>query len=245
CRDLISTEMVLFAMRNVPNAECGVRSAEFKEVSPFPIPNSEFCIPKIPQSAIRNPHFEGVDLYRTQFDCDGMLECVPVTKRPLTDNDILRYCYRSFWKNYLGVSRKVPHLNPPLIVGEGRVRGDFWNEIKKYYTIEASIVDLKKHIQSFNRLSALCNAGIRLINEGIDASSFSKKIDDIDKKIINIDGCASFLTNLYVIEKTNMAEDITALTKRDILELYMRTQRNALLMKGMLMKIEKTVDSIE
>ncbi len=227
CRDLISTEMVLFAMRNAPNAECGVRSAEFKEASPFPIPNSEFCIPKIPQSAIRNPHFEDVDLYRTQFDCDGMLECVPITKRPLTDNDILRYCYRSFWKNYLCVSRKAAS-------GE-----DLWNEIKKYYTIEASGIDLKKHIQSFNRLSTLCNTGIRLINEGIDASSFSKKIDDIDRKIINIDGCASFLTNLYVIEKTNMAEDITALTKRDILELYMRTQRNALLMKGMLTDIKK------
>ncbi len=226
CRDLISTEMVL---KVIQIANCGLRS---------PHPNPLSMGERIGEGGIPHSEFKDVDLYITQFDCDGMLECVPITKRPLTDNDILRYCYRCFWKNYLGVSRKVPHLNPPPIVGEGRVRGDFCNEIKKYYTIEASGIDLKKHIQSFNRLSTLCNAGIRLINEGIDASSFSKKIDDIDKKIINIDGCASFLTNLYVIEKTNMAEDITALTKRDILELYMRTQRNALLMKGMLLSLK-------
>lgn len=194
CRDLISTEMVLSALK----------------------------MDRLNDSEL----YVDVDLYRTRFDCDGMLECVPVTKRPLTNNDILRYCYRNFWKNYLGVSRKAAS-------GE-----DLWNEIKKYYTIEASGIDLKKHIQSFNRLSTLCNAGIRLINEGIDASSFSKRIGDADRKIINIDGCASFLTNLYVIEKTNMAEDIIALTKRDILELYMRTQRNALLMKGMLLSLE-------
>ncbi|MBI4007926.1 MAG: glycosyltransferase family 9 protein [Planctomycetes bacterium] len=209
CRDLISPEMVLSTMRIV---DCSERN---------------------------NSALESVDvsLYRTQFDCDGMLECVPIIKRHLTDGDILRYCYRNFWKGYLGVSRKITEAK------------DFFNEIEKYYTIEASLIDLrlssgrslKKHIQSFNELSTLCGAGVKLINMGTESASFSERIGDIDRKIIEIEGCASFLTNLYVIEKTNMAEDITALTKRDILELYMRTQRNARLMKGMLLESQRVL----
>ncbi|MGR3310807.1 MAG: glycosyltransferase family 9 protein [Candidatus Brocadiales bacterium] len=197
CRDLISPEMVLKVIRN---AECGI------------IPHSEF---------------KDVDLFRTRLDCDGMLECVPITKRPLADSDIVRYCYRIFWKNYLGISRKATNVEC------------LWDEIKKYYIVEATLIDLKKHIQPFSRLSALCNAGIRLINKGTDTPLFSKKIGDIDSKIINIEGGALFLANLYIIEKTNMAGNIANLTERDILELYMKTQRNALLIKGMLMDIRK------
>jgi ADP-heptose:LPS heptosyltransferase len=196
CRNLISPEMVL---KGIQFADGGMWN---------------------------NSEFDYVDLYKTRFDCDGMLECVPINKRHLTDNDIVRHCYKGFWKNYLGASRKVTNVK------------DFCDEIKNNYVFDPSGFDLKKHIQSFNRLSTLCNAGIRHINKGTDTASFPKMIGNVDRKIINIEGSAAFLANLYEIEKTNLAADTTDITKRDILGLYMKAQRNAFLMKGMLVCLE-------
>lgn len=212
CRDLISPEMVLAALKMDRLLDQDMRLAHVSA-----------------QYSALLDTFKGVDLYRTHFDSDGMLECVPLTKRPLTERDILRHCFRSFWKGYLRVPRRA----------SANV-DDLWDEMEQHYTIEPSDIDLKKNIQPFIRLSALCNSGIMLLNKDIDTASFSKRISAIDRKITSeIDGCATFLTHLYTIENANLAEDITRLTRRDLLELFMKTQRNALMMKGLLSDIKK------
>ncbi|OHE56732.1 MAG: hypothetical protein A2Z47_10835 [Thermodesulfovibrio sp. RBG_19FT_COMBO_42_12] len=84
-----------------------------------------------------SPLWEGMQVYEAVFSDDGLLEYVPIIKRPITRDILFRHLYRQMWLQTLDSYDDLPipmnpptppHTNESLYYNVG-IRGDNWGII--------------------------------------------------------------------------------------------------------------------
>ena len=94
------------------------------------------------------PQWQGVQIYRGVFDEDGMLEFIPVIRRPLGGMDVIRQVYREMWKRVL--DERDGEIDPR------RVK----EKIQRCFAIDGASGILETDRAGFDRLQTLALQGV-------------------------------------------------------------------------------------
>ncbi len=118
-----------------------------------------------------SPLWEGMQVYEAVYSDDGLLEYVPVIKRPVTSDDIFRYLYRRMWLQSLdGIDNPVIH--------KGAIRGG-------HQRIISDEIDVLRRLEM---LAGMALKKIRLIADEAEMDiSDAAKIKDIWADVPSID----------------------------------------------------------
>jgi len=187
--------------------------------------------------------WKGVQLYRGGFDEDGMLEFLPLIRRPLKRMDFLRQIYREMWKIVL--NEQEGEIDPARV-----------NEkMHRFFSVEESPQFLSEDRRAFEAL-------ISVAQQGIDASSrlirWSEKIENnisairAEARVIHdIDGqielhglthpACSTLAFMFRQGKENLEEGNVRFLSQRTLDLYKTLHREATLMTGALERIASSM----
>jgi ADP-heptose:LPS heptosyltransferase len=186
-----------------------------------------FCFPD-------SERWKSVDLYQAGLDEDGMMEYLPVFKRPLTERDFFNHMTREIWKNFLDkrtdhgdilsqddTQQMIERLKKRLNYYQVKrgTNGDF--TIKE----EAEWIDL---LRSLGTEGATCSKN--LMKEARESPLPVKNLKDLNKKLKRINEeiakvglickALSSIVQLHQFAWENMqGEDLRDLS-RQALEIY-------------------------
>jgi hypothetical protein len=169
------------------------------------------------------PELERVSYFVSRFRDDGMVEYVPLIRRPVTVPDLINMAYRSTWTGFLD-ERDSAEEN----------EREFKRLLAHYVMQDGVLQELESSASAFDELAAIATGGIEKAEELITSLSrpnvqYSSlqplvaelsRVDDKIKVAGRTHEVVRSLTSLFTFEKENLeGEDVHALA-RDTLQLY-------------------------
>jgi len=167
------------------------------------------------------PELERVNYFVSRFRDEGMVEYVPLIRRPVTIDDLLNMAYRAMWTEFLD--------------GRGGTKDSEFKRLLGYYSIQDGVLrDLESSASAFDELAAIAAGGIEnaeqlitsLSRPNVQYSSLRplvaelSRVDDKIKVAGRTYEVVRSLTSLFTFEKENLeGDDIRALA-HDTLQLY-------------------------
>jgi len=169
------------------------------------------------------PELERVNYFVSRFRDDGMVEYVPLIRRPLSPDDAINMAYGSMWKEFLD--------------GTGSVEDDErdFRRLLDYYSGQDSVRQaLESAASAFNELAAIATDGIQKAEELLTGMSrpnvnYSRlqpllgelaRVDDQIRVAGRTHQMLLPLTSLFSFEKENLEGDDPKLLAHDTLRLY-------------------------
>jgi ADP-heptose:LPS heptosyltransferase len=188
--------------------------------------------------------WDGIQLYRSSFDEDGMLEFLPLIRRPLERIDLMKLIYREMWKILLD--------KRPDQVDSNRV----CQKIHGVFHVNGSALNLEEDHRVFETLADLARQGVeiskRLVRwsedpgDNISAIKTAGQIIHTLDEQIELQGLTHRachpLAFMFRQGKENLDEGNIASLSRETLELYKTLLHEANLMNQ---GLRQTVASLE
>lgn len=179
------------------------------------------------------PAWEGIQIYRGDFDEDDMLEFRPIIRRPLGRTELVRQTYREMWKIVLNGHHR--EIDPGRIV----------EKLRHLFVVGPIVPDVGKDCEAFARLVELARQGIEISKKLIQWSQNMERnivaiktagqvIHDIDERIElcgKTHAACHPLAYMFRQGKENIEEGGISVLSQKTLHLYETLSREATLMK--------------
>jgi len=167
------------------------------------------------------PELEHVSYFVSRFRDDGMVEYVPLIRRPVTIDDLLNMAYRAMWMEFLD--------------GRDGTEDSEFRRLLAYYVMQDGVLqELESSVSAFDELAAIATGGIEKAEELITSLSrpnvqYSSlrplvaelsRVDDKIKVAGRAHEVVRSLTSLFTFEKENLEGDDVRALAHDTLQLY-------------------------
>jgi ADP-heptose:LPS heptosyltransferase len=187
--------------------------------------------------------WDGIQVYRSTFDEDGMLEFCPVIRRPLRPIDLIKLLYREVWKIVL--DEKPGEIDSNRVI----------ERIDRFFSVSATPMDLDEDVGAFRVIAELACQGIEMserlvewsekIPQNIPAIKTGGQViheidEQIEQKGLTHRTCHP-LTFLFRQGKENLEGEDVGVLSQETLRLYQTLFHEATLMNR---GLKETVDRL-
>jgi hypothetical protein len=166
--------------------------------------------------------WKGVELYRSSFDEDGMLEFLPLIRRPLERIELMKLIYREMWK--IRLDNRCDEIDSNRVCQKAR----------RVFDVNGGVLNLEEDHRAFETLGDLARQGVeiseRLVRwsedlvDNISAIKTAGQIVHTLDEQIELQGLTHRvchpLTFMFRQGKENLDEGDLASLSRETLKLY-------------------------
>jgi len=197
--------------------------------------------PSRPNQVDDDESLETVNIFVSRFGPDGMVEYVPLVRRPLTTQDALALAYRMTWLEFLDgrvvdENARIRDLLGFYLPPEPDTVQPFLNEAKAGFDRFASVAadaaemtgNLLVELGSPNRNAATLQQTVQELN----------RLDESLRVLGKSEEYLQPLSSIFFFEKENLEGDDPVLLAQHTLQMYRDAEQRARLMAGKLDKMK-------